>query len=176
MTGGTKTVGLILMIAGAIVGVLVVGWLAANLAEDDNSMRVSGAVFGGVVLFAVVVAPLAGGGLFLFTRGRAEEQRFAHVGRQRKMLGIVEAAGEIEIADLALQLGGTRDSVRTDLYDLVSKGLFTGYVNWDRGILYARQASELRDRGTCPNCGGALSLAGKGLIRCEFCGAEIFLP
>ena len=28
---------------------------------------------------------------------------------------------------------------------------------------------------TCPNCGGALELAGKGLIRCPYCGAEIFI-
>lgn len=100
----------------------------------------------------------------------------AHVARQRKMLGIIESAGDITIADLALETGGTRETVRQDLYDLVSKGLFSGYVDWDRGRLVARQASELRAGGNCPNCGAELSLAGKGLIRCQFCGAEVFLP
>ncbi|HCG30754.1 MAG TPA: hypothetical protein DEU95_13820, partial [Chloroflexi bacterium] len=96
--------------------------------------------------------------------------------RQRKLLAIVETAGQISIADLALQIGGTRDSVRDDLYDLVSKGLFSGYADWNRGILYTRAASDLRGSKTCPNCGGQLEIAGKGLIRCPYCGAEIFLP
>ena len=69
----------------------------------------------------------------------------------------------------------TRDGVRADIYDLVSKGLFTGYIGWDRNMLYARQASQLRAGRTCPNCGGEVNLAGKGIVRCGFCGAEIFL-
>ena len=27
----------------------------------------------------------------------------------------------------------------------------------------------------CPNCAGELELAGKGVIQCPFCGAEVFL-
>ena len=176
MPGGGRTVGLILIAAGVIVGVLTVAWLGAGLADDEGGIRLTGAIFGGTLLFAAIVLPLLGFGSYLFIKGRSEAQQFAHVARQRRMLGMVEAAGEIRIADIALQTGGTRETVRADLYDLVSKGLFAGYVDWDRGVLYARQASELRGRGTCPNCGGELSLAGKGLIRCEYCGAEIFLP
>jgi hypothetical protein len=112
----------------------------------------------------------------VYVKGSHEKKQFANVARERKMLGIVESAGQISISDLALQVNGTRDTVRSDLYDLVSKGLFAGYVDWDKGILIARKASELRGRETCPNCGGQLELAGKGLIRCPFCGAEIFLP
>ncbi len=116
------------------------------------------------------------GGIFLYIRGGAEAKQFENAARQRKMLGIVESAGEISIADLALQLEGSRETVRADLYDLVSKGLFAGYVDWDRGTLFARQASQLRGQESCPNCGGQVSLAGKGLVRCPYCGAEIFLP
>jgi hypothetical protein len=176
MAGHGKIVGVLLVAGGLLIAIVAVAWLASGLADDDGGLRLSGAIFGGALIFAAVVLPMVAGGVFLFLRGRREEQAFARVGHQRKLLGIVESAGEISIADLALQIGGTRDSVRSDLYDLVSKGLFAGYVDWDRGILYARQASELRGRTTCPNCGGELSLAGKGLIRCRYCGAEIFLP
>ncbi len=31
------------------------------------------------------------------------------------------------------------------------------------------------DFTTCPNCGGQLELGGKGIIKCPYCGAEIFL-
>ena len=62
-----------------------------------------------------------------------------------------------------------------DLYDLVGLGLFTGYVDWRKGVLHSVEAAQLQGRQTCPNCGGELELAGKGLIRCPYCGAEIFL-
>lgn len=164
------------MAAGVLIGLLAVAWLAAGLLDDSSDLELSGAVLGVLLCVGVLVLPLVGGGVLILTRARREAAAMAHVARQRKMLGAIEAAGEITIADLALETGGTRDTVRADLYDLVSKGLFSGYVNWDQGRLYARQASDMREAGTCPNCGGPLSLAGKGLIRCQFCGAEIFLP
>lgn len=162
--------------AGILIGAVSIAWLASGVADEEAGLRLSGAVFGGTLIFIVIVVPLVAGGIFLYIRGGAEAKLFENAARQRKMLGIVESAGEISIADLALQIAGTRDTVRADLYDLVSKGLFAGYVDWDRGILFARQASELRGKESCPNCGGQLSLAGKGLVRCPFCGAEIFLP
>ncbi len=176
MTLTGRTVGLLMIGGGLLVGAVAIAWLASGLADDESGLRLSGAVFGGAILFIVLVLPLVAGGIFLYIRGGAEAKQFEIAARQRKMLGIIESAGEISIADLALQMAGTRDSVRADLYDLVSKGLFAGYVDWDRGILFARQASELRGKETCPNCGGQVSLAGKGLVRCPFCGVEIFLP
>jgi hypothetical protein len=172
----SATLGIVLIIAGIVVGFLVVAWVAAGLMSDTSDLELSGAVLGVAVCTGVLVLPLVGGGLVIMTRARREEAAMANVRRQRKLLGLVETAGEITIADLAFETGGSRETVRTDLYDLVSKGLFSGYVDWDRGRVIARQASEMRDAGTCPNCGGPQSLAGKGLIRCQYCGAEIFLP
>lgn len=176
MPGGGKTIGLLLMVGGALIGLAVGAWLFAGTADDESGLRLSGAIFGGALLFIAIVLPMVAAGAYMFVKGRAEQAQFAHVERQRQMLGIVESAGQITIADLALQTSGTRETVRTDLYDLVSKGLFVGYVDWNGGTLYARQASELRGRETCPNCGGKLEIAGKGLIECPYCGAEIFLP
>jgi hypothetical protein len=176
MAGSGRIIGIVLMASGAIIGLISLAWLGSGLADDEGGLRLSGAILGAAMILGVIVLPMVGGGWFIFHRGRAEASQFEHVARQRRMLGIIESAGQINIADLALQLGGTRETVRTDLYDLVSKGLFSGYVDWDRGMLFARQASQMREGGTCPNCGGSLSLVGKGLIRCQYCGAEIFLP
>ncbi|RIK42236.1 MAG: hypothetical protein DCC58_11330 [Chloroflexi bacterium] len=171
-----KTIGYILIAGALSVGLIATAWLGSGLLDDQSNLRLSGAILGGAVILIAIVLPMLAAGIFALNKGRTEERAMAHVGRQRKMLGIIEAAGQITIADLALQMQGTRDSVRADLYDLVSKGLFAGYVDWDRGILYARQASELRGRDTCPNCGGQIQISGKGMLRCPYCGAEIFLP
>jgi tRNA(Ile2) C34 agmatinyltransferase TiaS len=61
------------------------------------------------------------------------------------------------------------------LYSLVGLGLCSGYINWDKGVLYSSEASKLRDLKQCPNCGGEIVLSGKGVARCRFCGTEFFL-
>ncbi|MDQ3411579.1 MAG: hypothetical protein M3509_05615, partial [Chloroflexota bacterium] len=83
--------------------------------------------------------------------------------------------GQVSIADLVMEMRSTRDRVQNDLYSLVGRGLFSGYVDWNKGVLYSVETSQLQGRHTCPNCGGQVELAGKGLIKCPFCGAEIFL-
>ena len=44
-------------------------------------------------------------------------------------------------------------------------GLYSGYINWDKGVLYSSEASKLRDLKQCPNCGGEIVLTGKGVAR-----------
>ena len=165
--------GIILIGIGAAIGIAVGAWLLAGLAED--SMRLSGALLGFVLLLMFIVAPLVGGGLFILNKGRAEEKELAHVRAQRALLDIVKTRGQVQITDLVLELKSTRDQVQQNLHDLVGRGLFSGYVDWDKGVLYSVEASQLNGRQTCPNCGGQLELAGKGLIKCPYCGAEIFL-
>jgi len=87
---------------------------------------------------------------------------------------MVQAQGQVKISDVALELDASRDQVKEWVYDLVHKGLFAGYINWDEGTLYSRDAAQLRG-DKCPSCGGELELAGKGVVRCPYCGAEIFL-
>lgn len=160
-----------LMVVAALAMVLVAGaWLVTNLAE--GTLRASGAALG-MILLLVVIAPLLGGGAFLFVRGREEAQQFAEVAKERQILNMVLTRGQIRISDAALEMNLTRDQIKNYVHDLVGKGLFTGYINWNDGILYAKEASEMRRK--CPNCGGELQLAGKGVFECPYCGTEIFL-
>jgi len=59
------------------------------------------------------------------------------------------------------------DTVEDMVRDLVGKNLFSGAINWKDGILYSKQASELKADRKCPNCGGQLELVGKGVIACR---------
>jgi DNA-directed RNA polymerase subunit RPC12/RpoP len=88
---------------------------------------------------------------------------------------MVMTKGQVSIADIALEMDMSVDQVKAWVYDLVGKGLFSGYVNWNDGILYSKQASQIREGGKCPNCGGQLTLAGKGVVTCQYCGTDIFL-
>ena len=66
--------------------------------------------------------------------------------------------------------------MRDAVYRVAGKNLLSGYVNWQEQKLYSADAAKLAAAGTCPNCGGKLELAGKGVIRCPYCGTEIFIP
>jgi ribosomal protein S27AE len=173
VTVSSRVIGWLLLAAGVVVGLGVVAWLGTGMRE--GTLRASGALFGGILLFIVIVIPLVAGGIFLAIRGGAEQRQLAAAAQQRQLLDIVLTRGQVSIPDLVLDLDATRDQVQRDLYALVGRGLFTGYVDWSKGMLYSVEASKLQGRQTCPNCGGPLQLVGKGLIKCPYCGAEIFL-
>ncbi len=170
MVGQGRIIGGLLILVGLAIALAAGAWLVANLAE--GTLRTSGAALGAVFLL-IVVAPLLGGGAFLFVRGQQEVRQFAEVEKERRILNMVLTRGQLRISDVALEMNLTRDQVKDYIYDLVGKGLFTGYINWNDGILYAKEASEMRRK--CPNCGGELELAGKGVFECPYCGTEIFL-
>ena len=173
MAASGRVVGWILLIAGLVIGAAVSAYLYLGVQED--TLTGSAAVFGLILLFGVLVLPLIGGGVYFLVRGRAEAKDLADVAEQRRLLDIVKTRGTVSISDLVLELRSTREAVQADLYDVVGRGLFTGYVDWSQGKLYSVEAKQLQGRETCPNCGGALELAGQGLIKCPYCGAEIFL-
>jgi ribosomal protein S27AE len=173
MAASGRLVGLILIGAGALIGIGVGAWILAAKSEGD--LETTGAVFAFVLLFGVLVLPMIGGGIYFLVKGQAEAKDIERVQEQRRLLDIVTTRGQVAIADLVLELKSTRDKVQNDLHELVGRGLFSGYVDWSKGMLYSVEASKLQGQQACPNCGGQLQLAGKGLVKCPYCGAEIFL-
>ncbi|HMA35218.1 MAG TPA: hypothetical protein VKY74_12180 [Chloroflexia bacterium] len=173
MTGQGKLIG------GGLIALAVVLFAAPTLWAFANKQLTGGsqALVGGCALVLAVV--VGGAGVYFFASGQSETRSYAEVEKEKQVLNAVQTQGQVSIANLALEMNTSVDQIKKYVYDLVGKGLFTGYVDWKAGKLIAQDASQLAklidDTGKCPNCGAALALAGEGVVRCDYCGAEFFL-
>ena len=165
-----RLIGIILIVVGLVVAVVAAAWLFTN-----EALTGSARILGLGVALLVIVAPLVGGGVYLTTMGGKEAGQQQDAAQQRKLLNIVQSRGEIKLDDVVVEMQLPRDRIKDMLYSLVGLGVFSGYINWDKGVLYSSEASKLRDLKQCPNCGGEITLSGKGIAHCRFCGTEFFL-
>jgi hypothetical protein len=160
------------MLLGAL-AVCILG-AAITLPRIGSGLDRNAAILG-LAIAAIVALPLAGIGVFMIMRGQQDVKTEAVAQKQRRLLDMVTTRGELPIADAAVELQVPRDELKNWIYRLVGLGVFSGYINWDDGILFSAQASQLRDLTNCKKCGGEVKLAGKGVVKCPYCGTEYFL-
>jgi DNA-directed RNA polymerase subunit RPC12/RpoP len=176
MVGQGRLIGGILIGLGVFVAGILIIYALANSGSGGLTGGSVALVAGCGVLLGVI---LAGAGVFFLVTGRSETRGYAEVEKEKQVLNAVATQGQVNIPNLAIEMNTTVEQIKKYVYDLVGKGLFTGYVDWKAGRLISADAAglaqQIRDTGKCPNCGAPLSLAGKGLIKCEYCGAEFFL-
>ncbi|MEZ4518328.1 MAG: hypothetical protein R3C44_16405 [Chloroflexota bacterium] len=168
-----RTLGWILIAGGIIVGIVI--FVLMRVYVGEGSLTSGAATLGMVLGFLVLVLPQLAVGTFILMRGKEDAKTADEAAKQRELLGAVEARGQVRISDMAIEMQVSQDEIKSMVYNLVSLGIFSGYINWDEGVLYSQQASQLRELSRCLNCNGQLELAGKGVIRCPYCGTEYFL-
>jgi hypothetical protein len=165
-----RLIGIILVVVGVIAAIMIAAWLFTN-----EGLTGPARILGLGVALLVIVAPLVGGGVYLTTMGSKQASQQQDAAQQRRLLNIVQSRGEVRLDDVVVEMQLSKDRIKDMLYSLVGLGVFSGYINWDKGVLYSSEASKLRDLKQCPNCGGEITLSGKGVARCRFCGTEFFL-
>lgn len=172
-----RIVGIILIIAGLAICAVVSLFVGVGAFAAGEGPRVStaGAVLGVALFGAIPFLILAGVGLFLFVRGGQEAVQMADVQEQEKLMGMIQSSGKVSVANAAIEMKLTRDQVKDMIYQLVNQGLFSGYINWQEGIFYSRDLSQVQTT-KCPNCGGQREVVGKGIVKCPYCGVELFIP
>jgi len=173
MAGMGRTVGIVMLAAGLLICLLAAVFFGSGIA--GGRVTAPGAILGFGLIFVVAVIPLGGAGAYLFVRGRREAAQYEEAKKEKMILNMVLTQGQVRVSDLVFELQAPRDQVEDWIRDLVGKGLFSGAINWQDGILYSKQASLLKADRKCPNCGGEVELAGKGVVKCPWCGSEIFL-
>jgi DNA-directed RNA polymerase subunit RPC12/RpoP len=172
MIGGGRTVGVVLMIVSAVLFMAFGAWAVVALTTEETS---SGGMAIGLILALAVLGPVFGIGAYLFRKGTAEKAEFANVQQEKKILNMVLTQGKVNIGELVAELETPRETIEDMIRNLVGKQLFSGAINWEKGLLYSVESQELTADRKCPNCGGELTFAGKGLVVCPYCGSEVFL-
>ena len=173
MSATSKVIGLILILAGVIILVVVVGFIGSGLAA--HQVGGPGAALG-IGLFGVLpLILLAGVGTYLFVKGQAEQRELRDVQRKEQLLGLIQTQGQVSLGQAAIEMKMTRDQLTSAIYELVNQGLFAGYIDWKAQTFYSRDAARVGSN-TCPNCGGVREVVGKGVVKCPYCGATLFIP
>lgn len=171
-----RIVGIILVIAGLAICGVVTLFLGLGMAGAGPArLTAAGAVLG-IALFGVVPLLILGGvGVLLFIKGGQEAVEMADVQKKERLLGMIQSAGKVSIANAAIEMKMTRDQVKDAIFELMNQGLFSGYINWQEGMFYSKDLAQVQTT-KCPNCGGEREAVGKGIVKCPYCGVELFLP
>jgi DNA-directed RNA polymerase subunit RPC12/RpoP len=161
--------------------VLGLGWICAwsvylIAAHSEGKIDLAAGALGLFVLAGLPALGLFIGSAVLFRIGSQVGHELSDIAEERAILEAVNARGEVFLPQLAAEMHSNPDRVRDAVYRLAGKDLFTGYADWKQQKLYSKEASKMTEGGVCPNCGGKLELAGKGTIRCPYCGTDIFMP
>ena len=167
-TGGWIAIGLgvaAMILAGAFVGSGVA----------THKLTVPGAVLGFTLFGALPGLVLIAIGVFLLVKGRSEAEAKAEADKMQRLLGMIQSHGQVSLGQVMIEMKASREEITQMIYNMVSLGLFTGYIDWESMTFYASDAAKMVSN-VCPNCGGTREFVGKGIVKCPYCGATLFIP
>lgn len=173
MAGNSKVFGIIFIVVGISIFAIVALFIGSGYAS--NQVQASGAILG-IGMFGALPLLLFGGvGAYLFIRGQAEARNMAEVRKRERILGVIQAQGQVSLGTMMIETKMSREAIKQAIYALVNLGLFAGYIDWSKQTFYSKDAARVGSN-KCPNCGGVRELVGQGMVKCPYCGVELFIP
>ncbi len=101
-------------------------------------------------------------------------ERYAQ--KQRDLVSVAWGRGRASVSELAAELRLSPPRLHALLLTALEAGTFSGFIDTRTGEVVSASLRDLRDGRSCPSCGGQMELAGRGVIVCGYCRAEVFLP
>jgi hypothetical protein len=136
-------------ITSTIVGFIIVGVAGVTLATQVTR---PGADVGGVLLQALIAflfaAPFIGYGIFSYVLNSESDDDTAtdsDVNLQLRIVDFVRNKGMATFDEVAQELELDEATVRDLVADLLRLRIFGGVVDWNAGVLYAKNATQLAD-------------------------------
>lgn len=103
----------------------------------------------------------------------AEEEEGAILSwREKRFLNIMEVQKQMRVLALAGVLKMSGEEFKEYMHKIASAGLFTGYVDWNEGLVRAMCSEEMAHE--CPKCKAPRQTDGEDIVACEWCGVELF--
>ncbi len=166
-----RIIGIVLAVGGFILAVLAGLWIAS---QTSNSIELGNIIVTAMLAF-VPVAFLIGLGLYLYTLAGREVYEESMVYRQRQLIDILKARGQVSFSDLAQSLGVSKDQIGEMVSQLLQLQIFSGYVNWSEESLSMTEPSQLQALTQCAVCNYRLPNDKQASWICPQCGAEYVL-
>ncbi len=92
--------------------------------------------------------------------------------REKRFLNIMEVQKQMRVLALAGVLKMSGQEFREYIHKIAAAGLFSGYVDWDEGLVCAMRSEEMAHE--CPKCKALRQTDGEDVAVCEWCGVELF--
>ncbi len=92
--------------------------------------------------------------------------------REKRFLNIMQVQRQMRVLALAGVLKMSSEELKEYVHEIASAGLFTGYADWDGGLIYAKGSEEMAEE--CPKCKAAREEDGGSMATCPSCGVELF--
>lgn len=148
-------------------------WIAFNVSTGDRGG--TSAFLTGGILF-IPVALLTAFGALLVVRSGKKQETMSGIHVQRQLLELVKGKGQVSVDKVASDLGTTSDAVVAMIHELVELRVFSGYMNWDKGILCSLPTKGLRTLERCETCSNMIRISDDDATKvCISCGTEYFL-
>ncbi len=156
-----------------VVGSLLIGISLFQLMQSWEMVWWKEIIYEGSFLLVGLLCGVAGATLWMWVR--REEKAAKPAKKLRSLWKLLKEQGKVKFEEIAAHLGISKAEVPKWIYKLGAAEAFTGYVDWKDGVLYSVEAGLLGEGKGCPQCGGRLEPAGKGIFKCQHCSAEVFL-